>query len=296
MIISDIDGIRRIAPINNEEELLAIYTFLLANLKDMLREDLMVLITNRTHMLYFYPGRKMDVPNREKLIGQELSHDHDLVKTMNAGTPTAALIPKEQFGFPFVTLNYPLKSPNGQIIGCVGIGKSLEKEGKIEETADSLATTLQQVNAGIQEIAAGSQGLSAKIDAIIESAKESAVKIKEIHQVIGAISDIASHSNLLGLNAAIEAARVGENGRGFAVVAAEMRKLASRSNGSAKMITEILTQIKEAIETIISEINQIGDIAQTQAAATQAMTAAIQGVSENSRSLAELSKISLDNA
>ncbi|WP_018213187.1 methyl-accepting chemotaxis protein [Desulfitobacterium hafniense] len=292
MKISNSEDKGSIAGINNEK-LLDAYAFILSNLKDMLQEDLMVLITNRTHMLYFYPGRKMDPPNKEELIGQELGQDHDLVKTMNAGMPTAALIPKEEFGFPFVTLNYPLKSPNGETIGCVGIGKSLEKEGKIEEIANGLAATLQEVNAGIQEIAAGSQGLSAKITGIIKNAKESATKIKEINTAICAIGDIATHSNLLGLNAAIEAARAGENGRGFAVVADEMRKLASQSKDSAKMVTEILTQMKDTIENIISEINQIGDIAQNQTASTQEITAAIQETSKDSLSLAELSKISL---
>jgi len=76
-------------------------------------------------------------------------------------------------------------------------------------------------------------------------------------------------------------------------VAEEMRKLASQSNDSAKMITEILTQMKASIELINKEISNIGKIAESQAAATEEITAAMVEVSENSQILAEFSKITI---
>lgn len=275
----------------NDEELLEYYAFVLSNLKDMVDEDIQVIITNRTHTTHYFPGYKLAVDGN-LLIGNDLTKsENNEIKSMRSGQIMKYTIGKEVFGFPFTGIDFPIRNLQGDVIGCVGVGKSLEKNYKIEEISHDLAATLEQVNAGIQEIASGSQGLSNTITNVISSANETHVQIQEINRVIQAITDISTHSNLLGLNAAIEAARAGEQGRGFAVVADEMRKLAAQSKDSAKMVTEILTNMKDSIETIITDINQVGNIAQNQAAATEEITASIIEVSQTSQTLADYSII-----
>lgn len=106
---------------------------------------------------------------------------------------------------------------------------------------------IQQTATGMREIAANIDGSSALIAKLGE-------RSQQITAIVNTIRGIADQTNLLALNAAIEAARAGEQGRGFAVVADEVRQLAARTSGSAaeisSMIEMIQTETRQAIDSM----------------------------------------------
>ncbi|HAS6394278.1 TPA: methyl-accepting chemotaxis protein [Vibrio vulnificus] len=131
------------------------------------------------------------------------------------------------------------------------IAQSADNAAHLTETTTRYADESKQTVTGAVESV---NGLVTQVVAMSDTITRMSDDTKQISTVLQVIGDIAEQTNLLALNAAIEAARAGEQGRGFAVVADEVRALAARTQQSTAQINEMLAKLKSTTENVVNEM------------------------------------------
>jgi methyl-accepting chemotaxis protein len=169
--------------------------------------------------------------------------------------------------------------------------------GNADRVRQESTRTDQQVRDGRNEVSALSQGMSSISDTVADVVSEMQSldnASRQIGEILGLIEEIADQTNLLALNAAIEAARAGEHGRGFAVVADEVRKLAENSASSTKQIGQLVADIQRRTTAVLERTARANNLVQNNAASARTVTQMIEQISGRVTEMAQLvSEISI---
>ncbi|WP_345992078.1 methyl-accepting chemotaxis protein [Sulfurimonas sp. HSL-1716] len=183
------------------------------------------------------------------------------------------------------------------------VNQTTQKTGSIKDilnrSIDVTKETQEHISSANQELLTAKDALShlvGRVDEYMEVESELASQLgglkndaDQVKEVLDIIKDIADQTNLLALNAAIEAARAGEHGRGFAVVADEVRKLAERTQKS-------LMQIEISVGTIVQSINDVSDSMGQNASNLSALTEISSDVESKINTTSEAMNFSIEVA
>ncbi|MEI6455720.1 MAG: methyl-accepting chemotaxis protein [bacterium] len=131
-----------------------------------------------------------------------------------------------------------------------------EKANMVVEISREASTTAQQGKNSVLETVEGMKRISHQMTLITDSVVKLSDKSRVIGEITTTVNDLADQSNLLAVNAAIEAAKAGELGRGFAVVAQEVRSLSEQSKQATSQIKEILNDIQKAVNQAVMATEQ----------------------------------------
>lgn len=250
--------------------------------------DCQVGIMDKEKFLYYKPGKNLNLGD---VIGMTVPRGDSIYEAVNGNKFISQNVPKEAFGIPFKATAVPIRDSQGNVIGGIGIGLSLETQQELQNIAETLAASAQEVTAASSELSSAAFRLSEEINIIKESGEKVINNVIQTDQILQFINDVAKMSNLLGLNAAIEAARAGDQGKGFAVVAEEIRKMAVNSAQSVSKIKGILETIKNESENMVARIDQTAELGERQAAASEEITASMEELAATTDRIIKVSEV-----
>jgi methyl-accepting chemotaxis protein len=133
-----------------------------------------------------------------------------------------------------------------------------QKARNVAESAQRAARTSEEGRKAAQDAESGMQRIRQQMDSIAASMVRLSEQSQSVGQIIATVEDIATQSNLLAVNAAIEAAKAGDHGRGFGVVAQEVKNLAEQSRQATRQVRDILSDIQRATAAAVMATEEGG--------------------------------------
>lgn len=262
-----------------ENAVLQKYLEIVPVIKDALGMDIMMSVTDGYKFLGYWRGDKI-VANIH--IGDPLSHDDPMWRSFTTGEKLEQIMPASVYGFEFRAITIPIKDGN-EIVGTMGIAISMENESFTKEASNKLLASIEQVQNEVKHIYKDNDHTRNIADSIIASTGDLLSSVEEIQKFAQDIQNISSKTNILSLNASIEAARSGEAGRGFAVVAEEMRKLANDTKASSIKILEVLNVLLDSVTTMKEQLSEQEKTQTQQLQSTQKLVDEISVIESTAR-------------
>lgn len=257
-------------------------------IKRNLGDSSAVVVTDREKFIFSSQSKDLDYSAN---VGDDaFTEENDILRKALAGDKVQMHIPKERYGVGILYSASPIFDETQEIIGVFQVTKTLKDEEILDTELDDLREIVGSLQEKIQQVAAQAEELSAASMDIHGQAERANANSEEIGKVVRLIEDISAQTNLLGLNAAIEAARSGDAGRGFGVVADEVRKLSNGTKEAVGTIGQSLQEIQKNMEHLTLSIAEITAASNDQSSVMTEFMEDIQSLDKQSNDIGQYIK------
>ena len=239
-------------------------------------EKFIVQTDGQTVKLNISPG---DPVNPKSAMAEAMRTKKPAVKNMDASL----------YGIPVRIYGYPLLDEKNRVMGSVGIARNIETWTGLNQSAEELSESSKEVENIINQFLEVASQLNNDSVLLQNKADDINQKFQETNQILESIKSISSQTRLIGLNAAIEAARIGDVGKGFGVVANEIRKLSGNSNDASIEIEKTLKELQKDLENITKEVTSINNTVIDQLEKAKEINLQVERFGEISKVLLQLS-------
>lgn len=282
-----VGGGRSMAEELTGSEILDMFVKIAPFFNDVIATDVGVTVARDGKYVLYIPADDLDLKTK---VGEPVLAGATK-QALESGRQVVRLIPKEKssYGIAYVANAMPFKDGD-KVAGCVTTTQSISAIEKVTAISGELAASSEELTAGMQELAGRAVEVGSACKRLEGLGKNLSTAAQQTDEIVAFIRNVAGQTNLLGLNAAIEAARVGDAGRGFGVVAEEVRKLAEVSGESVKRIAASLNNIRASIQTLAQEIGVIDESVGGQTSGIDEMAKASQSLAAMAAQLTEATK------
>lgn len=271
--------------IRNDISTLECFYNILDHLPLLFEDEISLSLTDLEKFIKFKPSTHMSAFAE---IGDPIPKDDILMKAIKNNQTYTITTDRCAAGFKIRVVALPIKDHNGKIVGALSYGKSLKNSSDILDLSKSLVDTSTQITNRIEVINNQTKNIVETNTNIQTKILKTLEQSKKTDEIISIVNQIASQTNLLGLNAAIESSRAGEFGKGFSIVANEIRKLSANSKNSISEINQILNTIKDSVLKIEKDISMTTSSSNLQANAISEIADSIQLLEETTKVLEKM--------
>jgi len=254
------------------------FDFVAPMLVEMFPEGAAMYISDKEKLTKRQASTKFDIPDMQ--VGDPVKEGgavHDVIRTAKAIIKD---VPAAVYGMPvLLTCSPVLDEDTKEVVATFGIAMPRAMTNELKTMAQNLSSAMQQIAAAMQEMAATTSEVAQHQGNLNQEIHKIADLSDEITIILNFIKQIADETKMLGLNAAIEAARAGDAGRGFGVVAEEIRSLSDKSKETVVQIRDLVNRIQNSINDTEQGSDATLKVAEQQAAASEEINASIEEIS-----------------
>lgn len=255
-------------------------------LKEALGEEYAVTVTDTDYFIWYAPGVDL---NHNIKPGDPIVPGAVSCRCLKTGKRIVTTAGPETYGVPYMGKVTPVRDENGVVVGTVGFWLPITLVNKVRRMSDKMVSAVGHILSYATNLSAAAEELASTVQNINSNTLDIMNDVNNTNSILQLINEVSSQTHLLGLNAAIEAARAGDNGRGFNVVAEEIRKLANRTNTSVKDIRDIISVIQNHVEALAAQISDVSAVTEEQASSSNDITGFIEQLDEITSELKDLS-------